>query len=116
MNKKPKFLIGLCAFLLIIGSVLLVNSIIALNNAEKVANYAHPIISEDCSNSNLTYREGLRCQIRVLEETPKNIEKNVALWSQLESKASQNIFLAILLIICSIVGLYYFNFKYEGGE
>lgn len=116
MNKKPKLLIRLCAFLLVIGSVLLVNSIISLNNAEKVANYAEPIIREDCWNSNLTYLESLRCNIRTNEDMMENIEKNVAFRSQLESKAYQNTFLAILLIICGIVGLHYFNNIYMKEE
>ena len=113
MKEKPKLLIGLCTFLLIIGSVFLVNSINALNNAEKVADYVEPIIRESCSN--LTYLEKLRCDLRVLKDTTNNIEKNVALRYQLEAKASQNILFAILIIICSTVGLYYFNFKYEKG-
>lgn len=114
MKEKPKLLIGLCIFSLIIGSVFLVNSIRELNNAEKVADYLEPTIREDCSN--LSYLEKSRCDLRVMKGLMKNTEKNVALRRQLESKASQNILFAILIIIFSIVGLYYFNFKYERGD
>jgi hypothetical protein len=118
MKNKPKLLISICVALLLLATVLLVNSIQEYTDADVVAQYyierqckiGNPNVYEnDEIGERLSFFEKIECQMEKIGEKQR-------FQSQLESQASENILFGLILFLASIYGLYYLNYKYEKGE
>ena len=106
--KKPKILISLCIILSIAGLIVFGNSLQNYNNADAVADYVKPIIRNNCGDYDYSCNQ--------IGSALDNARENIRYREQIESAATKNMLLGVIMILAGIFGAYYFNNIYIKEE
>ena len=108
--KKPKILISICIILSLSGLIVFGNSLQNYNNAGAVADHVKPIIRKKCGDYDYS------CMSNQIGGALDNARENIRYREQIESAATKNMLLGVIMILAGIFGAYYFNNIYIKEE